>query len=105
MAWGIFNKLKEGVKNFGNFVPRMLADPIGTTKNVVVDVAKAHARAARGVMNYYDKATTAKAEALDAVSPFIPQLRAIAPVLLVGDRLRKKITDPIVKAVNKINLD
>jgi len=98
MAWGIFNKIKEGVKNF-------VADPIGTTKNVVIDVAKAHARAARGVMNYYDKATTAKAEALDTVSPFIPQLRAIAPALLVGDRLRKKITDPIVKAVNKINLD
>ena len=98
MAWGIFNKLKDGVKKF-------VSDPIGTTKNVVVDVAKAHAKAARGVMNYYDKATTAKAEALDTVSPFIPQLRAIAPALLVGDRLRKKITDPIVKTINKINLD
>jgi len=105
MAWGIFNKLKEGVKNFGNFVPHMLTDPIGTAKNAVVDVAKAHARAARGVMNYFDKATTVKAESLDTVSPFIPQLKAIAPVLLVGNRLRKKITDPIVKTINKINLD
>ena len=90
MAWGIFNKVKNIISN-----------PVST----VIDVAKAHAKAARGVMNYFDKATTVKAEALDKISPFIPQLKPIAPVLLIADRLRKKITDPIVKTVNKINLD
>jgi len=58
----------------------------------------------RAYANYKDKATTKKADLLNDVSDFVPKLKVIAPVIKIADNLRKKITDPIMKRVNDIDL-
>ena len=61
-------------------------------------------RALRAYANYKDKATTKKADLLNDVSDFVPKLKVIAPAIKIADILRKKITDPIMKRVNEIDL-
>lgn len=55
-------------------------------------------------INYKDKGTTVKADLLNQVSDFIPQLRTIAPVIKIADGIRKKATDPVVKWINKLEI-
>ena len=62
-------------------------------------------RAIRSYINYKDKATTVKADALNEVSDFVPKLKVIAPAIKVADNVRKKITDPVIWWMNKINLN
>jgi len=76
MAWGIFKKV--------------LFAPL---------------RAIRSYINYKDKATTVKADALNEISDFVPKLKVIAPAIKVADNVRKKITDPVVEWMNKLNLN
>jgi len=73
MAWGIFKKILT--------VP---------------------GKALRSYLNYKDKATTVKANALNEVSDFVPQLRAVAPVIKMADNVRKKVTDPVMKWMNNL---
>jgi len=75
MAWGVFRKI--------------LTAPL---------------KAVRSYINYKDKATSVKADALNAVSTFIPQLKTIAPVIKIADNARKLVTDPVMKFLNKIDL-
>lgn len=75
MAWGVFRKI--------------LTAPL---------------KAVRAYINYKDKATSVKADALNAVSTFIPQLKTIAPALKIVDNARKLVTDPVMKYLNKIDL-
>jgi len=74
---------------WGTFAKKILTSPL---------------RALRTYANYKEKATTKKADLLNDVSDFVPKLKAIAPVLKIADNLRKKITDPIMKRVNDIDL-
>jgi len=74
---------------WGTFAKKILTSPL---------------RALRDNANYKDKATTKKADLLNDVSDFVPQLRAIAPAIKIADNLRKKITDPIMRRVNDIDL-
>jgi len=46
-----------------------------------------------------------KADALNEVSDFVPKLKVIAPAIKVADNVRKKITDPVVEWMNKLNLN
>jgi len=62
-------------------------------------------RAVRSYINYKDKAITVKADTLNEVSDFIPKLKVIAPVIKVADNVWKKITDPVVEWMNKLNLN
>ena len=76
MAWGIFKKI--------------LLTP---------------ARAVRSYINYKDKATTIKADALNEIAPILPvPYQKAAPVIKLVDNLRKKVTDPVVGWLNKLDL-
>jgi len=75
MAWGVFRKI--------------LTAPL---------------KVVRSYINYKDKVTSVKADALKAVSTFIPQLKTIAPVIKIADNVRKLVTDPVMKFLNKIDL-
>jgi len=62
-------------------------------------------RAVRSYINYIDKAPTVKADALNVVSDYFPKLKVIAPAIKAVDNVRKKITDPIIGWMNKLNLN
>ena len=74
---------------WGTFAKKILTSPL---------------RALRAYANYKDKSTTKKADMLNEVSDFIPQLRFVAPALKIADNLRKKVTDPIMRRVNELDL-
>ena len=76
MAWGIFRK-----------------------------ILLAPARAVPSYINYKDKSTTVKADGLDAVAPFLPPAyQKVAPIIKTADTLRKKVTDPVIRWMNKLDL-
>ena len=74
---------------------------VGVFKKILL----APARALRSYINYKDKATTVKADALETVAPFLPPAyQKVAPIIKTVDTLRKKVTAPVVGWLNKLDL-